>query len=317
VTEFGRKLFCEELWLEMGNRRGVGNIVLRVCGSDAVFTELSYTYPLKLLSPRSCQAFVAICYILNYGGGLVGGDSVDMMVDVGPQARLLLLTQGSTKIFKARKDARPSAPQLPSSFEHEGSSRQNFDVVVASSGIVFILPDPVTCFRSASYTQTQRIMLQRGASAVILDSFTSGRKSRGEEWEFSRYHTVNEVWVEGKRVARDAMLLEDDNGDNTDGILPPRSLKLRLAPYSCYATLLLFGPLIQATITFFIAEYSKISQMYRSSHPDFIWSLSTIEDGLVVRAAGKETEAVQRWLREMLKDLRVLLGDDAYSKAFV
>ena len=57
------------------------------------FAQLSCTYPLKLLSPRSKEDSVAIVYVLSYGGGLVGGDEVELEVGVREGASLMLLSQ--------------------------------------------------------------------------------------------------------------------------------------------------------------------------------------------------------------------------------
>jgi urease accessory protein len=72
---------------------GSGRIVVRSHGSAAVFSELSSTYPLKLLSPRIDLQSVAVVYLLTYGGGLVGGDRVNISVDIGPSAALVVLSQ--------------------------------------------------------------------------------------------------------------------------------------------------------------------------------------------------------------------------------
>ena len=72
---------------------GGGRVVVRRHAQDVVFSELSSTYPLKLLSPRVDQDGLAVVYALTYGGGLVGGDSVALVVDVGPSAALVVLTQ--------------------------------------------------------------------------------------------------------------------------------------------------------------------------------------------------------------------------------
>ena len=57
------------------------------------FTQLSCTYPLKLLAPKSKEDSVAIVYVLSYGGGLVGGDEVSLEVGVREGATLMLLSQ--------------------------------------------------------------------------------------------------------------------------------------------------------------------------------------------------------------------------------
>lgn len=75
---------------------GGGRIALSSYGSNhAVFSELSSTYPLKLLSPRISPDGIAVVYILSYGGGLVGGDQINLSVDVGTGAVLVLLSQVS------------------------------------------------------------------------------------------------------------------------------------------------------------------------------------------------------------------------------
>lgn len=76
---------------------GQGRAVLQALSeSEAVFSALSYRYPLKLLSPRTHSGGslpVGIAYMLSYGGGLVGGDRIELEVDVGEDAALMLLTQ--------------------------------------------------------------------------------------------------------------------------------------------------------------------------------------------------------------------------------
>ena len=42
------------------------------------------------------------------------------------------------------------------------------------------LPDPVICFASSTYRQTQRFDLAESASLVLLDWMSSGRRESGE-----------------------------------------------------------------------------------------------------------------------------------------
>jgi len=293
---------------------GVGRIVLDTHGSEAVFSELSSTYPLKLLSPRIDQDYVSVVYVLTYGGGLVGGDRIELAVEIKEGARLVMLSQGSTKVFKSRSGHRRSARSqgsLP-----DAITTQIMDVTVDYRAMLFLLPDPVTCFRSAKYNQLQTFRLAGAASAVILDWVTSGRRSLGEEWVFSRYYSINEIWVNDECVAKDVMLLEGQESQAPS--IPTRSLSDSLAPYSCYATLLMYGPLVQSTIRPLSGEYTGISVFKHSSPPNLLWSFSMIREGkgCVLRVAAKETEDVRSWLGERLKPLERLMGSDVYRRAF-
>ena len=75
-------------------RPGDGRIIVEFdLHRGHTFVQLSCTYPLKLLSPRSKEDSVAIVYVLSYGGGLVGGDEVELEVEVKEAASLMLLSQ--------------------------------------------------------------------------------------------------------------------------------------------------------------------------------------------------------------------------------
>jgi urease accessory protein len=231
---------------------------------------------------------------------------------------LTITIQGSTKVFKTRPGTRAAIHRGP---RCEGTTTRNeMDVTVSASGAVFLLPDPATCFRSASYVQIQTIRLAGDASVVLLDWITSGRKSLGEEWAFSRYYSVNELWVDGKRAVKDVLLLEEgDEGKEAAGGGTPRSLSAKLAPYSCYATLILYGPQVQGVIRDLSDAYKAIVVFKCAAPADLVWSLSPIAsgDGCVIRVAGKETEGVKHWLRDALLRLQDLVGIDVYRRTFV
>ncbi|KAL6310045.1 UreD-domain-containing protein [Sparassis latifolia] len=292
---------------------GAGRIVLRTDGSEAVFTELSCTYPLKLLSPRTSQQNVRIVYVLTYGGGLVGGDRIALTAQIEENTILVMLSQGSTKVFKDRPGERLSAR---SHGTHSAiPTTQRMDILISSNGALFLLPDPVTCFRAAKYNQLQVFHLHNAASIVLLDWVTSGRKSIGEEWVFSMYYSLNEVWVDGERLAKDVMFLQEQDDVQS---LPRRTLANTLAPYSCYATLILYGATVQSSLRHLAAEFEAITVFKHSSPPDLIWSFSLIREGkgCVVRVAARETEDVKHWLGGALKELESVIGVDVYRRAF-
>ncbi|GLB36029.1 putative ureD urease accessory protein [Lyophyllum shimeji] len=309
-------------------RSGGGRISLTSYGTSAVFSELASTYPLKVLSPRIVARGLAVVYLLTYGGGLVGGDQIELSVKADSKTVLVLLSQGSTKVFKIRPGRRLASPgvsrhsltpptSIISPLVTYPATRQNMTFTIAAEGALFLLPDPVTCFRSASYNQSQTFYLSKSASLVVLDWLTSGRMSMGEEWAFSRYYSANEVWVEGKRIAKDIMLLDDQQPDPIAKILS-RTLADRLAPYSCYAMVMLFGPLVQSTIQDIAAQFDQIA-IFKTKRPaEMVWSLSpmTSESGAIVRVAGKETESVRTWLGQALLGLQETVGIDVYRKAF-
>lgn len=260
--------------------------------------------------------------------------------------------QGSTKIFKSRAKSTQSAPgtNVSASPSAPSATTQRMVATIDPSASILLLPDPVTCFASSSYSQTQTFHLPAmssigGSSAIILDWFTSGRMARDEEWAFERYRSCNEIWIGGRRVARDVMLLEqhahttftsppppsaefESNEQRPPLALPPRTLRSRLAPYACYATLFLVGPLAAPIITSLSAQFAAIQQMQIATPDRLLWALSPLRvptetptaggnQGAVVRVMGMETELVREWLKAALRPLKDSIGTDAYRTAFM
>lgn len=196
-------------------------------------------------------------------------------------------------------------------------TKQAFHFSIADNGALFLLPDPVTCFRSASYNQIQKFELASAtASLVLLDWVTSGRKTLGEDWVFSRYYSENEIRIEGRCVIKDVMLLDDK--EIIASPLKHRTLADRLAPYSCYATLILCGPLVQTVVNRLREEYDKISVMKTIRPQALLWSMSDVAKGVsIVRVAALETETVKRWLKDALIDLEDVISREVYARVFV
>ena len=164
----------------------------------------------------------------------------------------------------------------------------------------------------------------------------------GEEWSFTRYRSINEVHIGTERVARDVLLLSQADSSvpaptaatttatpvtttSSPSVPPPtlrpRTLADKLAPYACYATLLLFGPATTALTAHLASAYDGIRQMQvrRGSPEALLWSFSPLADGrgCIVRVAGTETDRVKAWLKEQLRGLEEVVGGDAYARAFV
>ncbi|KAJ3151532.1 hypothetical protein HDU89_001975 [Geranomyces variabilis] len=339
-------------------RAGVGHISCIFRNPRTILTQLAFAYPLRLLAPRA-HSRSAAAYALTFGGGLLSGDRITLNVSLAPHTSLALLTQGSTKVFP-RKTAGEA-----------GVSAQTLVATVAASALLALLPDPTTLFAGAAYVQHQTLRCDSGASLCLLDWYTAGRASRGERWEFESYETMNEVWVDGVCVVRDAWLLQDDVDDvhddddddygsadlkenfgeeANDGLhadfrysRPQRRKRTyaeRMGAYECFANVILLGPRLERAAQSVAAAFSgtvitasgcglktsstttsTAKNVPASASPaaakDLIWSASPIpncEGGIVVRAASLDTQAMRRFLAEVvLKDLEVELGERWFS----
>lgn len=122
-------------------------------------TRLKYTYPLKLISSKSHSPIVQHIHILNYGGGLVSGDHINLVIHCHQDASLKLYTQSTTKVFK-----KLSSKQ----------TRQSLSVYIAENASLVIQSDPITCYENADYLQHQSFHLHEYGSLFNTDWVSLG-----------------------------------------------------------------------------------------------------------------------------------------------
>lgn len=315
---------------------GSGHIHL-VPGSR--FSTSRASYPLKLLSPAALPSQppnLGTIYTLAYGGGLVAGDVISLSVEVDKGCKLVMLTQGSTKVFKKRPGIRPKSHLLRTSSATRLSNDhwtvlQRLHVTLQPESVLVLMPDSVSPFKDSRYNQLQRFVLPAcgTASAIILDWVNSGRgQQQGfvgatdevEVWSMARYASTNEVLVGDKVVMRERMVLDND----TIQASTPRHdnkqshMSRHLAPYNVYATLLVIGPRFKQLLEHLHYAAEQVQQFQRIRPETLTWAFSPVEEGKggVLRIAAVEVEDVRGWLREHLDKggVREMVGDGLWPR---
>ncbi|CAG8712638.1 2499_t:CDS:1, partial [Acaulospora morrowiae] len=271
--------------------------------------------------------FLAVVYILTYGGGIVSGDRICVEVETQQNINLMLLTQGSTKIYKQKRQEYTKNQEINCPL----GTQQRLNAYIQKNSMLLQLPEPTTCFRAADYSQRQIFSLEdETSSVVVLDWFTSGRMSRGERWEFSRYESGVDLLVGEKLIFRDVILLknETDLGDHVPlteekekQVSGMNDIHRRLEPYECFATLVIYGPRMIPITNRVLNEYEKIVIGKMNEVIDLTWSSSALYmekkvNGVVIKVAGVTTEMVRNFLIKVaLKGLNEIVGENLFERA--
>lgn len=305
------------------SKPGNGCIKVEILPPDMpVLKTVSYQYPLKLIAPEplpppdhvpkaDTPRLVHTVYLLTYGGGIVAGDSIDLDVHLDNKTRLLLLTQGSTKIFKT------DDPRI--------ISHQCMTVHLKHGAALLYLPDPVQPFAHTAFSQSQLYHLDNDeGSLCVCDWVTSGRSARGENWDIYEYRSRNEVWTTettGKKrlLLRDNLIL--DKHGRTD-----MRLSSRMDGFSVFGTLIVRGPAFASLAKFFLDEFEALPRIggrnwsdaipsevsrkdqWRTERLDrerkegVVWSAANVRDFVLVKFASTEVEGSRNWLRDMIKE---------------
>lgn len=287
---------------------GGGEIDIEAFQRSSSIATLSSTYPLRLIShPVRTSSRAAIIFMSSYGGGLVAGDHVDMHVRVRPKARLALLTQGSTKIYKT-----PSK---------DFCTEQNLTATIDEGAALLWLPDPVQPYKGSSYKQSQTFHVHpQHSSVAFLDWLSAGRAARGEAWEFFQWRGRNEVWTlpaNAGHAAPKRLLLRDNV--ILDGMSPlEHSYRDEMDDLGIFGTLILRGPVFHPLAQFFLKEFTSLPRVRGVSStttpsamkaqtttptasPRLTWTAASIRGSVIVKFGAKDVDEARQWLRDMLE----------------
>lgn len=192
-----------------------------------------------------------------------------------------------------------------------------------------VIPDPVTCFSTAKYSQKQVFKVASDSSLLIVDWITSGRHESGEKWDFELYKSTNQIFLEADQpLFLDSILLEQ--GSIT-------TIGERMQDYQVLAMVILLGPKLQHVQnqvqqyvknmmseqlhmpSTALGRYGKTNADHCFTKPAFIASCSVFGPkgvGLVVRIAAMTTESVYKFLQHQLISLEPLLGEKKNKMTF-
>jgi len=260
-------------------------------GTSAV-TRARAASPLKLLVPRS-KTQVARVSVATYGGGMLAGDETRLRVRLRPDAKAIISTQSSTKVFKSI-DGR--------------TTRQTLTATLEPGAVGAFVPDPIACFADARYAQRQRFDVAGDATLLVLDWFTSGRRARGEIWAFEHYSSRQQVFLDGRRIIEDAIRL-----DRSEGEIGSR---FRGGRYHCHALLMLVGRRTQAAIERLRELASQQVTHGPKARAGLLVIANPVTHGVLLRVAGEETEAVAQFITRRIEPCLGLFDTSIWGRKF-
>ncbi|KIW21063.1 hypothetical protein PV08_01642 [Exophiala spinifera] len=285
---------------------GAGEIVLSLLppGRQAL-QVFKYQYPLKLIAPEPHSSgddrHVTIAFLLTYGGGLVGGDQVNLKVELQKATRLVLLTQGSTKLFKA-----PHRSVV---------SKQTLDVKIGPQAALCYLPDPTQPFAESVYEQKQTFYVEPDgtSSLLMLDWVSEGRRALGESWTLWSWKGRNEVREfdgrsRGRLLIRDAVILHEDG-------LGGMGLVDKADNMAIFGTLIVYGTRLESLAEFLVKEFANQPRIgaknwtqepvahaaQAQQTPGLLWTVARVRGFVLVKFGAKDLDGARHWLGDLLK----------------
>lgn len=263
--------------------------------------SLQHSYPLRILVPEhACGSPCRWIYPLTFGGGLVGGDVINLNITLGKHCAALVTSQESTKAYHC---------------EDGQESQQNMTYHVDDASCLVVLSDPVVCFADASFRQTQRVFMSPAGNLVLLDWLTAGRVARDEVWRFTRYQSLMEVYIDDELVFRDNQQLTDS---------PHQTVTYAMRNFQVLGTCIVLGGGLHHLVRHLKNLYDQPYKIGQRLATDLLVSYSPLEvkansaivTGCYVRFMAASTSLGFGVVREITQQLLDLLGGDPYSNKY-
>ena len=243
---------------------------------------------------------------------MVRGDKQDLSIKVDEGAKLGLITQGATRIYRQAGRLRLGGQEQQQQ-QALPSCQATLHAKVGKDAVLVVAPDPLVPFSRSSFVQRQRFDLEPDASLLLVDWFGAGRVNSGERWDFDLLSSRCDLFhssagAGGEDCGKDNVpfLIESLSMDNRrqtrlsdmpdSSTLDPFGFDVSSdATFDAFASVIMHGPAMEEVS----ARFEELSRSLASEH-------TRIRD--VGRHHLDETAAQQLMQHDLHLGGRVLLG---------
>src|SRR5712692_2227189 len=88
--------------------------------SQTILAECEQQLPLRIVRAFQLDDGGSLVHLHNLSGGVLGGDRLDLTVEVGPGAVAQVTSTGATRVYRSRKNAEPAEQRLQIRVEDDG-----------------------------------------------------------------------------------------------------------------------------------------------------------------------------------------------------
>jgi len=192
--------------------------------------------------------------------GILDGDDYQLKINIEEDAHLHLHTQSYQRLFNMKQGA-----------------RQKQEVYLQKNAALIYIPHPAVPHRQSIFTSYNKIYLQGNNLLLWGELLTCGRKLNGEQFHFVKYHSLTEVYLNGRLIIRENWLVQP-------GITPVHDIG-QWEGFTHQASLLMLDN--RESIT---AHYETINA-FLQQQKDITYGISTLANsGLIVRLLGYKAE---------------------------
>jgi urease accessory protein len=247
--------------------------------------------PLRVVRAFAMEDGGAMVHLHNVSGGLLGGDSLGLTVNVGADACVQITTTGATRIYRPRRES-PVTTQLN-------------EVAVGENALLEYLPDPLIPFAGVRFSQKTCIRLSSGAGLFWWEILAPGREAHEEIFEYASVELKTDLTAAGRPIAIERVCIAPEKHKVTS--------LARLGPYRTWATFYVCRVGLEASAWLELERHLREATEGFCARRETLWGISTLSaHGLVVRCVARHGRDVLQGLQALWQAAKLrLYGRDA------
>jgi len=237
--------------------------------------------PLRIMFPRTTGAAVEEAVLINTAGGIAGGDRLQFEVTARPNASIAVTSQAAEKVYRALDEPARIATLLKA----------------CEAAKLAWLPQETIVFNRGRLSRETEIDISSGAELLALEWLVLGRAALGEEVVSGH---ISDSW----RVRKDGRLIWADSFRATDDTFPYLHRKALLSNCKAVATLIYFGPHLDARLEFLRDIVASL---------ECHCAATSVGGLIIVRFAAAASSSLRLALRSLLQQLSRELGGGPFQ----
>ncbi|MGL4847786.1 MAG: urease accessory protein UreD [Clostridium sp.] len=181
------------------NFDGYIELVLEKRGDKTITTKRAFDGVMRV-SPtlHLDREEISTYFIVQIGGGYVEGEKFLNTIEVKKDARAIVTTQASTKIYKC---------------ENMKETYQETYINLEKNSVLEYITDPVILYRNAMYKQVNDIYMHKDSTFIYTDGITAGWSPDGGNFKYKRGILKTNLYYDSKLVLLDNLVLEPEKYD--------------------------------------------------------------------------------------------------------
>lgn len=170
------------------------NFTFSTPAGRTILSQCRQQAPLRVIRAFEVGEGGALVHMHNLSGGVLGGDTLSLNVEVGAGAYAQLTTTSATRVYRSQ----PYAPV----------ATQTNRVHVNEGALLEYVPDPLIPFAGARYRQQTLIELAGDAGLFWWEIVAPGRIARGECFDYEMLSLDIDIIALGRPILIERVRLE-------------------------------------------------------------------------------------------------------------